>query len=120
MPLDPAIYEVADEPWPYKTVAAQLKNWGYQAVGDHSPEYLLDLSGLLHWEKIDPKTGRKKVFVISTPKWRTIGGADEPVWPAKVVSRAMNVQDVFQEAGSSDESPSKNRIRLVRTTNRKT
>jgi hypothetical protein len=107
VPLDPAQYAIAQSPWPYRTVAAQLTAWGYEPAGDHSEAALLNLGGFLRWEKTDPKTGRKKAFVIASPKWRTHGGKDEPVWPSAAVLEAMSTQEVFQRAGSGENNNGK-------------
>lgn len=95
-------YPIAGSPWPYATAAAQLSVWGYKPVGDHSQEALFDPDGLLAWEKIDPDTGHKKAFVLSTPRWQA-KGMSEPVWPSQTILGAMEAQEVFQRAGSSDQ-----------------
>jgi len=102
LPIDITKYPIAESPWPYATAAAQLNVWGYIPVGDHSREALFDPNGLLTWEKIDPDTGYKKAFVLSTPRWRALG-MNEPVWPSKAILRAMETQEVFHRAGSNDE-----------------
>jgi len=101
MPLDPATYPLADQPWAYSTVDGTLRSWGYAAVGDHCPSSRLTLEGFLVWEKFDPKTQQIKVFTISTPRWRA-HGFQEPVWPAAVITRALRAQEVYQRFGSDD------------------
>lgn len=103
--LDPKKYPPTLSPWPYRTVAAYMTVWDYVPVGDHSEQYLLDPDGFLVWERTDHKTGEKKAFVISTPKWSADGyDMPEPVWPSRVIVREMEAQEVFQRAGSPDEN----------------
>lgn len=103
MPLDPKLYEVVpSSPWPYATVAAHMTVWGYEPVGDHSEAAIRNFNGFLRWERIDPRTGQKKAWVITTPKWRVHNGKDEPVWPSAVIVEAMVAQEVFQRTGRTD------------------
>ena len=100
MSLDPKKYELAQDPWPYRQLAAIMTVWGFEPVGDHSPAYCLDLSGLLVWEKIDAD-GSRLAFVISTPKWRS-RGQSVPCWPASVIMDALAAQHVLYRTGSLD------------------
>lgn len=100
-PLDPAIYQLAPQPWPYGTVAGYLKSWGYKPVGDHTPEYLLNPEGFVVWERIDPKTGQRQAFVVSNPRWRA-HGINEPVWPGNVIATAMRAQEVYHRFDEID------------------
>ena len=99
--LDPAIYSLASQPWSYETVDANLRQWGYSPVGDHSDKSQMRPSGFLIWGKDDRTTGEKKVFVISKPLWRA-AGYRKPVWPANLITKAMVRQEVFQRTGSDD------------------
>jgi len=112
VPLDPKKYPIANQPWPYRTVAANLKAWGYSPVGDHSLRYMLNPGGFLRWDKDTPTTERKRTFVISNPKWSARGYKD-PVWPASVVTAALVTQEVYQRAGSSDEQETGSHVPLI-------
>jgi hypothetical protein len=112
VPLDPKKYPPANQPWPYKTVAANLTAWGYAPVGDHSLKHMMKTNGFLRWDKKTPASERKKTFVISNPKW-SAKGYSEPVWPASVVTAALVTQEVYQRAGSSDHRPTGNNVPLI-------
>jgi hypothetical protein len=98
--LDPKKYALAQDPWPYRQLAAIMTVWGFEPVGDHSPSYLLNLDGLLVWEKIGQDATRQ-AFVISTPKWRS-RGQSAPCWPARVIMDALASQHVLHRTGLMD------------------
>jgi hypothetical protein len=112
-PLDPTIYQLAEQPWPYGSLAGIMKSWGYAPVGDHSPEHRLNPEGFLVWEKTDAKTGEKRAFVVSNPRWRAHGWP-EPVWPAARIMRALRAQEVYHRFGSDDIDPDCDVISLTR------
>ena len=96
--LDPAKYELADQPWSYDTVDGILKVWGYTPL-TNDPN-LLDQDGLLTWQKFEG--GVLKSFVIRKPRWRA-SGFSQPVWPAKVITQELARQQVYLRA--EHESP---------------
>ena len=111
MALDPAIYEVANQPWSYDLVAGVMKNWGYEPVGDHGHQHQLDREGFLIWSKSNGDGER--YFVISCPRWRA-HGFSKPVWPAKAITDALVAQEVIHRTGSHDERGSTVEIPMVK------
>ena len=97
-------YPVAELPWSYDSVLGILKSWGYSPVGDHSAAYRLNPEGFLVWEGVNHKTGEKKWFVISNPRW-CARGSDDPVWPANVIVTALRAQEIYHQLGSNGVDP---------------